>query len=95
MVQAVSIENGTGSANVHHDTAMETETPTLTTLPPPDANWQISLKDKVIAITGSVVGGEYPKALLLTFVLEQIAALVLGLQKSFSPTRLRWCILSI
>lgn len=55
MVNAVPLENG-GPANgtaatmdaEHHEV-----TPNLSTLPPPDFNWQISLKDKVIAITGA------------------------------------------
>ncbi|KAK4508445.1 hypothetical protein PRZ48_002183 [Zasmidium cellare] len=57
MVQAVPLENG-GSANGHtNGDAMDSEhnenMPNLSTLPPPDFNWQISLKDKVIAITGA------------------------------------------
>jgi NAD(P)-dependent dehydrogenase (short-subunit alcohol dehydrogenase family) len=44
MVQAVRMENG-GQANGH--------TPKFTTQPPADMNWQITLKDKVVAITGA------------------------------------------
>lgn len=58
MVRAVSLENGYGQGNGHtsgHPAAMEAETsmPNLNTLPPPDMNWAITLKDKVIAITGA------------------------------------------
>ena len=56
MVHAVSLENsnGNGAANGGHAT-MEGETamPRLTTQPPPDMNWAITLKDRVIAITGA------------------------------------------
>lgn len=52
MVQAVSYENG-GSSNGHDTTMAEETMPNLTTMPGPDANWQISLKDKVIAVTGA------------------------------------------
>ncbi|KAF7187291.1 putative NADP-dependent mannitol dehydrogenase [Pseudocercospora fuligena] len=52
MVNAVSYENG-GATNGHDTTMAEEAMPNLTTLPPPNADWQISLKDKVIAITGA------------------------------------------
>lgn len=56
MVQAVPFENG-GSTNGHPNDNMDAEhnenTPDLSTLPPSDFNWQISLQDKVIAITGA------------------------------------------
>lgn len=51
MVNAVSYGND-GAANGHEIMAEEAM-PNLTTLPPPNADWQISLKDKVIAITGA------------------------------------------
>lgn len=55
MVQAVPLEssgpsNGTTNGNMATE---QQEMPTLTTLPPPDFNYQITLKDKVIAITGA------------------------------------------
>lgn len=56
MVHAVSLENGSGQAECNNGTApMDTETdmPNLSTLPPPDMNWAITLKDKVVAITGA------------------------------------------
>lgn len=58
MVQAAPIESN-GQANGHingtNGHAMESETPMpkLSTLPQPDANWAITLKDKVVAITGA------------------------------------------
>ncbi|KAI5370440.1 Putative short-chain dehydrogenase/reductase SDR, NAD(P)-binding domain superfamily [Septoria linicola] len=52
MVQAIPMEND-GPSNGHDIDMSEETMPHLTTLPLPDANWQISLKDKVIAITGA------------------------------------------
>lgn len=57
MVQTLPFEHG-GQANGHldgHTTDMESDAavPILSTLPPPDMNWQITLRDKVIAITGA------------------------------------------
>jgi NAD(P)-dependent dehydrogenase (short-subunit alcohol dehydrogenase family) len=45
------MENGNGTNG--HEAVMEEEMPQLTTLPPPDANFKITLQDKVIAITGA------------------------------------------
>ncbi|KAM3415289.1 hypothetical protein BST61_g8818 [Cercospora zeina] len=52
MIQAVSYENG-GASNGHETTMTEQAMPSLSTMPGPDANWQITLKDKVIAVTGA------------------------------------------
>lgn len=48
MVRAVALD-GYGQAGCNMDAA----TPNLTTQPPANMNWQITLKDKVIAITGA------------------------------------------
>ncbi|KAK5112806.1 hypothetical protein LTR85_011140 [Meristemomyces frigidus] len=57
MVQAVLLDDGNGQAtngtNGHAVMEGETPMPKLNTLPPPDMNWAITLKDKVIAITGA------------------------------------------
>ncbi|CAK4031201.1 NADP-dependent mannitol dehydrogenase [Lecanosticta acicola] len=57
MVQAVPLENENGGTAMASGTSMDAQhhevTPNLSTLPPPDFNWQISLQDKVIAITGA------------------------------------------
>lgn len=54
MAQAVprdgQLSNGTDG---HAEMEGETFMPNLNTLPPPDMNWAITLKDKVIAITGA------------------------------------------
>ncbi|KAK4547361.1 hypothetical protein LTR36_001017 [Oleoguttula mirabilis] len=57
MVQAAPLDNGNGQATngTNGHAAMESGTPMpkLNTLPPADMNWAITLKDKVIAITGA------------------------------------------
>ena len=52
MVRAVSLETS-GHTNGHTNMDAETLTPRLSTQPPTDMNWQLTLKDKVIAITGA------------------------------------------
>lgn len=53
MVQEASYDNA-GSSNGHNMDAEHHETmPKMSTLPPADFNYQISLKDKVVAITGA------------------------------------------
>ncbi|KAI6950626.1 hypothetical protein D0869_01667 [Hortaea werneckii] len=54
MVNAVPMENGNGVANgVNGEVEASEGMPNLSTLPPPDMNWAITLKDKVVAITGA------------------------------------------
>lgn len=54
MVNAVPMENGNGVVNgVNGETEASEGMPNLSTLPPPDMNWAITLKDKVVAITGA------------------------------------------
>lgn len=45
--------NGVNSTNGHEETMATGETPYLTTQPPPDQDWRITLAGKVIAITGA------------------------------------------
>ena len=52
MVRAVPLEDG-GQAKGQANMEVETPMPKLSTQPPADMDWQISLKDKVIAITGA------------------------------------------
>jgi NAD(P)-dependent dehydrogenase (short-subunit alcohol dehydrogenase family) len=56
MVQNITNDSsGVSDAPANGTRTMDTEqaTPKLSTLPPADMNWQITLKDKVIAITGA------------------------------------------
>lgn len=59
MVQAVPLEhsgqaNGATNGHTNGNGAMAEEAiPILNTQPPADMNWQITLKDKVVAITGA------------------------------------------
>ena len=52
MVKAASFEHGC-KVNRHANMEAEASMPTLSTQPPVDMNWQITLKDKVVAITGA------------------------------------------
>lgn len=57
MVQTLPFQHG-GQANGHlngctTDMDSNAAVPNLSTLPPPDMDWQITLRDKVIAITGA------------------------------------------
>lgn len=52
MSQAISLAN-VDATNGDAEHIEEQQSPDLTTLPPPDANFQISLTEKVIAITGA------------------------------------------
>ena len=52
MVHAVRMENG-GQANGPTNVDAGAVMPKVTTQPPADMNWQITLKDKVVAITGA------------------------------------------
>lgn len=54
MVNAVPLENGNGAAHgTNGNMEAESAMPNLSTLPPPDMDWTISLTDKVVAITGA------------------------------------------
>jgi len=60
MVQAVSIHetgsngnNATNMSNNHTEEPSSGSMPYLSTQPAPDANWQVTLSNKVIAITGA------------------------------------------
>lgn len=52
MVQAVSMECN-GQANRQSNVGADVTMPRLSTQPPATMNWQITLKDKIIAITGA------------------------------------------
>lgn len=58
MVQAVSYESNGGTMSAPGGPAppvfaSDSDMPILSTLPPPNQNWAITLKDKVVAITGA------------------------------------------
>ena len=53
MSQSIPLANGDATNGHAEHIEEEEQLPNLTTLPPPDANFQISLKDKVVAITGA------------------------------------------
>lgn len=52
MVYAVSMESN-GQTNGHANVDVDVAMPKLSTQPPANMNWQITLKNKVIAITGA------------------------------------------
>ena len=52
MVQAVALDHS-GQANGHANMDVEPSMPRLSTQPQANMDWQITLKDKVIAITGA------------------------------------------